>query len=86
MPTLYNGTCECPKLYKWSVSKFFCDGPVNDFFFSISGVEPLKTKPNLSIVELVLYNMAAMLAGVASGYDVRLSNVSPVHPTLRPDG
>ncbi|KAK6642228.1 hypothetical protein RUM44_013951 [Polyplax serrata] len=49
-------------------------------------VEPLKTKPNLSIVELVLYNMAAMLAGVASGYDVRLSNVSPVHPTLRPDG
>ncbi|XP_067011657.1 mitogen-activated protein kinase kinase kinase 11 [Anabrus simplex] len=42
-------------------------------------------KPKLSIVELVLYNMAAMLASVASGYDVRLSNVSPVHPRLHPD-
>jgi mitogen-activated protein kinase kinase kinase 9 len=38
-----------------------------------------------SIVELVLYNLAAMLAGVAAGYDVRLSNVSPVHPRLHPD-
>lgn len=44
-----------------------------------------KIKTKLSFVELVLYNMAAMLAGVASGYDVRLSNVSPVHPRLRPD-
>lgn len=41
-------------------------------------------KPKLSIVELVLYNIAAMLAGVASGYDVRLSNVSPLHPNLQP--
>lgn len=41
-------------------------------------------KPKLSIVELVLYNMASMLAGVASGYDVRMSNVSPVHPNLQP--
>ncbi|KAG8233447.1 hypothetical protein J437_LFUL010558 [Ladona fulva] len=41
--------------------------------------------PKLTLVELVLYNMAAMLAGVAAGYDVRLSNVSPVHPRLHPD-
>lgn len=42
-------------------------------------------KPKFSIVELVLYNIAAMLAGVASGYDVRLSNVSPLHPRLQPN-
>lgn len=54
-------------------------------FLGFIGVSDLRLKPKLSIVELVLYNMAAMLAGVASGYDVRLSNVSPVHPRLRPD-
>lgn len=37
-----------------------------------------------SIIELVLYNMAALLGGVAAGYDVRVSNVSPLHPTLQP--
>ncbi|CAB3227895.1 unnamed protein product [Arctia plantaginis] len=37
-----------------------------------------------SIIELVLYNMAALLGGVAAGYDVRMSNVSPLHPTLQP--
>ncbi|XP_012281138.1 mitogen-activated protein kinase kinase kinase 11 [Orussus abietinus] len=41
-------------------------------------------KPKLSIIELVLYNIAAMLAGVATGYDVRMSNVSPIHPRLQP--
>ncbi|XP_020707621.1 mitogen-activated protein kinase kinase kinase 11-like isoform X1 [Athalia rosae] len=41
-------------------------------------------KPKLSIIELVLYNIAAMLAGVATGYDVRMSNVSPIHPKLQP--
>ncbi|PSN40605.1 hypothetical protein C0J52_09225 [Blattella germanica] len=53
-----------------------------------NGVEPGRARlaaGKLSIVELVLYNMAAMLAGVAAGYDVRLSNVSPVHPRLHPD-
>ncbi|XP_043503568.1 mitogen-activated protein kinase kinase kinase 11-like isoform X3 [Polistes fuscatus] len=41
-------------------------------------------KPKLSIIELVLYNIAAMLAGVATGYDVRMSNISPIHPRLHP--
>ncbi|XP_052902780.1 mitogen-activated protein kinase kinase kinase 11 [Anopheles moucheti] len=41
-------------------------------------------KPKPSIIELVLYNMASMLAGVASGYDVRVSNVTPLHPKLHP--
>ncbi|KAL9698782.1 hypothetical protein quinque_002223 [Culex quinquefasciatus] len=41
-------------------------------------------KPKLSIIELVLYNIASMLAGVASGYDVRISNVTPLHPRLHP--
>lgn len=39
-------------------------------------------KPKLSVIEVLLYNMAALLAGVAAGYDVRMSNVSPFHPTL----
>ncbi|KAJ9601331.1 hypothetical protein L9F63_000512, partial [Diploptera punctata] len=53
-----------------------------------NGIEPGRARlgaGKFSIVELVLYNMAAMLAGVAAGYDVRLSNVSPVHPRLHPD-
>lgn len=37
-----------------------------------------------SITHLVLYNMASVLASVATGYDVRVSNVSPVHPNLQP--
>lgn len=37
-----------------------------------------------SIIELVLYNMASLLGGVAAGYDVRMSNVSPLHPRLQP--
>ncbi|XP_006564477.1 mitogen-activated protein kinase kinase kinase 10 isoform X2 [Apis mellifera] len=41
-------------------------------------------KPKLSVIELVLYNIAAMLAGVATGYDVRMSNISPIHPRLYP--
>ncbi|KAK0163478.1 hypothetical protein PV327_007153 [Microctonus hyperodae] len=44
--------------------------------------EAKKQKPG--IIELVLYNIAAMLAGVATGYDVRMSNVSPIHPRLYP--
>lgn len=41
-------------------------------------------KPKLSVIEILMYNMAALLAGVAAGYDVRMSNVSPMHPTLQP--
>ncbi|XP_043283925.1 mitogen-activated protein kinase kinase kinase 10-like isoform X3 [Venturia canescens] len=41
-------------------------------------------KPKLGIIELLLYNIASMLAGVATGYDVRMSNVSPIHPRLQP--
>lgn len=37
-----------------------------------------------SITHLVFYNMASILASVAAGYDVRMSNVSPVHPKLQP--
>lgn len=48
-----------------------------------SGGEKKPAKP--SIVEMVLYNMAAMMAGVAAGYDVRHSNVSAIHPKLHPD-
>lgn len=37
-----------------------------------------------SITQLVLYNIASILASVASGFDVRTSNVSPIHPSLQP--
>ncbi|XP_069687261.1 mitogen-activated protein kinase kinase kinase 10-like isoform X2 [Periplaneta americana] len=53
-----------------------------------NGLEPGRARlaaGKLSIVELVLYNLAAMLAGVAAGYDVRVSNISPLHPRLHPD-
>ncbi|KAL1510042.1 hypothetical protein ABEB36_004698 [Hypothenemus hampei] len=52
---------------------------------TLYNAEGQRLKPKLSIVELVLYNIAAMLAGVASGYDVRLSNISPLHPRLQPN-
>ena len=41
--------------------------------------------PKMGAIEVLLYNMASMLAGVAAGYDVRLSNVSPIHPKLHPN-
>ncbi|KAF5308833.1 hypothetical protein FQR65_LT00533 [Abscondita terminalis] len=52
---------------------------------TLYSADGLKSRHKLSIIELVLYNMAAFLAGVATGYDVRLSNVSPVHPRLQPN-
>ena len=38
----------------------------------------------MGVIELLLYNMSSTLASVAAGYDVRLSNVMPVHPKLHP--
>lgn len=43
-----------------------------------------KPAAKTSITQLVFYNMASILASVAAGYDVRMSNVSPVHPKLQP--
>ena len=34
---------------------------------------------------MLLYNIASMLAGFGAGYDVRQSNVSPIHPSLLPE-
>nr|XP_040582160.1 mitogen-activated protein kinase kinase kinase 9-like [Lepeophtheirus salmonis] len=39
----------------------------------------------MGVIEYLLYNMASMLASVAAGYDVRLSNVSAIHPKLYPN-
>lgn len=41
-------------------------------------------RPKLGPIELLLYNIAAMLAGFASGFDIRMTNVSPIHPRLQP--
>jgi len=39
----------------------------------------------MGAIQVLLYNMTSMLASVAAGYDVRLSNVSPIHPKLNPN-
>ncbi|XP_055841363.1 uncharacterized protein LOC129908691 isoform X4 [Episyrphus balteatus] len=44
----------------------------------------LVTKPKFSVIEVLVYNMAALLAGVAAGFDVRMTNISPIHPALQP--
>lgn len=41
-------------------------------------------RPKLGPIELLLYNIAAMLAGFATGFDIRMTNVSPIHPRLQP--
>lgn len=41
-------------------------------------------KPKLGIIELVICNIGAMLASITMDFDIRLSNVSPIHPRLQP--
>ncbi|XP_031785514.1 uncharacterized protein LOC100117604 isoform X5 [Nasonia vitripennis] len=41
-------------------------------------------KPKLSIIELVICNIGAMLASITMDFDVRQSNVSQIHPRLQP--
>eukprot|EP00092_Neocalanus_flemingeri_P007352 GFUD01007939.1.p1 GENE.GFUD01007939.1~~GFUD01007939.1.p1 ORF type:complete len:1128 (-),score=188.67 GFUD01007939.1:37-3420(-) len=50
-----------------------------------AGTGPGHERPKMGAIEVLLYNMASMLASVAAGYDVRLSNVSPIHPKLHPN-
>lgn len=50
-----------------------------------SSSDPMQSRPKPTIIEMVLYNMAAMLASFAAGYDVRLSNITPFHPCLHPE-
>ena len=50
---------------------------------SSSGTNENK-RGRMGVIELLLYNMSSTLASVAAGYDVRLSNVMPVHPKLHP--
>lgn len=40
-------------------------------------------KPKMGIIELVICNIGAMLASISMDFDVRLTNVSPIHPRLR---
>ncbi|XP_014219665.1 uncharacterized protein LOC106647676 [Copidosoma floridanum] len=47
-----------------------------------NGIEAASKKPRLGIIELVICNIGAMLASIAMDFDVRLANVSPVHPRL----
>ena len=50
-----------------------------------SSSDPIRPHSKPTIIEMVLYNMAAMLASFAAGYDVRLSNVTLFHPCLQPE-
>ena len=45
---------------------------------------PMVGGRRMGAIEFLLYNMSSMLASVAAGYDVRLSNVTPIHPKLHP--
>merc|ERR1740128_1487073 len=49
-----------------------------------SGAE--HNQPKMGAIHMLLYNMSSIAASVAAGYDVRLSNVSPIHPKLHPGG
>ncbi|XP_043481573.1 mitogen-activated protein kinase kinase kinase 11-like isoform X2 [Leptopilina heterotoma] len=40
-------------------------------------------RPKLNIIELALYNVAALLGWTAAGYDIRMSNIPPIHPRLQ---
>lgn len=40
-------------------------------------------KQKLGAIELLLYNIAAMIAGVATGFDIRMTNISPIHQSSR---
>lgn len=42
----------------------------------VDGAGNSSRRPRMGAVDFLLYNIGAMLAGVAAGYDVRLSNVS----------
>lgn len=49
-------------------------------YFDGTGTHQPRAK--LSIIELVLCNLAAMLAGVAAGFDIRVANSTVLHPRL----
>jgi hypothetical protein len=72
MPTLYNGSSEGTNHHQHHGGH--------------SGAERggSRPPPRMGTIEVLLYNMASMLAGVAAGYDVKLSNVTPIHPKLLP--
>ncbi len=74
LPTLYNGANDHPVASGSSNSASHHHHP--------RGTGSQKDTPT---IQVLLYNMASMLAGVAAGYDVRLSNVSPIHPNLYPN-
>jgi hypothetical protein len=42
-------------------------------------------KPEMGAIQELLYNIASMAAAFGAGYDVRLSNVLPIHPKLIPN-
>lgn len=50
-----------------------------------SGSSGHERNPKMGVIEVLLYNMSSMLAAFGAGYDVRLSNVSPIHPKLHPN-
>ena len=72
MPTLYNGTVGGP------------EGPTDSGRSHGAAGSSVGGGKRLGVIELLLYNMSSTLASVAAGYDVRLSNVTAIHPKLHP--
>lgn len=52
---------------------------------NITNLQPADTsvkKSKLSVIELLMYNIAALLAGVAVGFDIRMQNNVPLSLTV----
>ncbi|GAB6024882.1 hypothetical protein CHUAL_009994 [Chamberlinius hualienensis] len=46
---------------------------------------PVKKSHHFRPTEFALYNVASLLAGIGAGFDIRLANVSGIHPKLSPN-
>ncbi len=76
IPTLFNGSADLTRHHRLLHHQH--QRPLLRQHF------PRSAPTRMGAIDFLLYNIAAMLAGVAAGYDVRLSNVSPIHPKLHP--
>ncbi|CAG0912743.1 unnamed protein product [Notodromas monacha] len=70
LPTLYNGNV------KPGMNEFPDDRLLSSEYV------PNRRPARMGVVERFVCNVASMLAAVAAGYDIAISNVTPIHPRL----